>query len=78
MNAWIATDLARLREAELRRTAELLRQAIVPARERPRHVFSRHLGGLLIRAGRRLGGDFDAGLEGAARRTPLALRTRAS
>jgi len=78
MNPWIATDLARLREAELRRTAELRRQAIVPARERSRRAFSRHLGGLLIRAGRRLGGELDAGLEGAARRTPLALRTRAS
>ena len=78
MNPWIATDLARLREAELRRTAELHRQAIVPARERPRHVFSRRLGALLIRAGRRLGGELDAGRDGAAKRTPLALRTRAS
>jgi len=78
MNPWIAAELARLREAELRRTAELRRLATVPARERSRHVFSRHLGGLLIRAGRRLGGELDAGREGAARRTPLALRTRAS
>jgi hypothetical protein len=78
MNPWIAADLARLREAELRRTAELRRQATVPARERSRHVFSRRFGGLLIRAGRLLGGELDAGLESAAGRTPLALRTRAS
>jgi len=74
MNPWIASDLAKARYAEPRRTAELRRQASGPGRERARHVLSRRVGALLIRAGRRLGGEPDV----AAPRPPLVLGARTS
>ena len=53
MNPWIAADLARFRHEE----AERRHRATTFAAEARRPSASRWLGHLLIRAGRRLGGD---------------------
>jgi hypothetical protein len=61
MNPWIASDLARLRHDEVGREAERRSRAMSSAGEVGRHSGYRWLGHLLIRAGRRLGGDADLG-----------------
>lgn len=80
MNPWIATDLARFRREE----AERRHLAATFAADARRHTASRWLGHLLIRAGRRLGGDAgiassplpDAGTLGACMDGPVLPAAR--
>jgi hypothetical protein len=63
---WIAQDLMRYREDDLRRAADAARRATPaagpsapprPDRARSGHAFTRRVGQLLVRAGVRLGGE---------------------
>jgi hypothetical protein len=65
-NHWIAQDLIRYREEELRRAADAARRATPaaatsappqPGRAQSGHAFTRHVGQLLVRAGVRLGAE---------------------
>ena len=66
MSPWIAQDLIRCREDDLRRAADAARRATPapdpsapfrPDRARSGHAFTRHVGRLLVRAGVRLGAE---------------------
>jgi hypothetical protein len=66
LSPWIAQDLVRYREDELRRRADAARCSAPadgpsaprrPDRARPGHAFTRHVGQLLVRAGVRLGAE---------------------